>query len=144
MRSWFLAICLALSLVGTSMAAPRRGGASGPFVFKTTINGNQANVTVTFLTAVTSAEVDVWGTDGLTVNGPATLLSDATVAAGETRSFTVTFTPAKGACFLGMRASGQSRGHRVVGVSSALVGTPAPAPPTQNRNGQRVELRGAH
>jgi hypothetical protein len=92
------------------------------------IEGNRAQVTVSFSQPGTDVFVSVTGLDGLAIKGEVTPLSGATIKDREVKVFDVDFTPAAtGRSNLLVSVKGNFRGGASASVATFAVGAPTPA-----------------
>lgn len=126
MKTIICGVVLALSLVGctsgpkekpdavanVSAPLPVEGKRSAPVAIDAALRETGAKLTLKFERKGDGVSIDVSGIDGLTLKSEGGVLRDATVAAGETKSFDVTY------------ARGAGRTNLVVNVSGTFDGAP--------------------
>jgi len=141
---------LALALTACTHAeavtapVPSRGKPMAPVAVSAKLGPGTAHLVVTFEGAAEGASVAVSGVDGLVVDGPLTLVTEATVAKGEARAFDVKFTPGAGRSQLAVTVTGRFAGAHRARVVAFTVGEGAgpedPGVVTTTDDGQRVRV----
>lgn len=123
---------------------PSRGKPTAPVAVSAKLGPRSAHLVVTFEGDAERASVAVSGVDGLVVEGPAVLLTEATVAKGEQRAFDVKFAPGAGRSQLAVTVEGRFGGaHRARVVAFSVGEGPPPEEPgvvTTTDDGQRVRV----
>ncbi len=130
--------------VTVSSPVPERGKPTAPVAVSAELSAKSARVTVRFEAAAEAVTVTVAGNDGLVVSGPATPVTDASVAKDEVRSFDVAFEPGEGRSQLVVSVAGRFGGASRARVAAFEVGKgPWPESPgtlQETDDGERVRV----
>jgi hypothetical protein len=103
-------------------AAVKHGKPQAPVDIVGFMEASNASVVITFEVEAREVAVQVYGTDGLVVQGSETPVTNGTYAAGETLELAVDYTPGPGQSHLAVVVSGQFGGSQSSRVASFTVG----------------------
>ncbi len=127
----------------TRPAASVTGGKpAAPVDIAAIVHADRAEVEVSIRAAATSVDVRVSGVSGLTVTSPATVVSGAAFARGESAKAVVSFTPPAGRAHLVVAVAGTFDGIRGATTVSFTIGRPTPAQLRKAAEGVKVDASG--
>jgi hypothetical protein len=143
MKTHSIVTVLVLALASLpAAAAGSPGKPTAPVRVLGTVAGTRANLQIHFDDEVQNAQVRIYGTDGLTVQGEPLLLRDGHFAAGQEVSLASAIQPGPGRSYLAVQVTGTFHGARRTLVRSFRVGTPSAAQLERDRAGLTRDSHG--